>query len=215
MPGDSAAAVREAFWRRLGTTDDASAIGPPFDGGPRWPTSRPGWTVVRRPGTVITASDGLSDPDTERPEYTTGYDGELFVEIADRTLLDAPASVLAETIAVRALRQVAESIIEQDRSILDRHRRWGLHTLSVTIPDLPSRWTGPDGTLGLLIGKQSPWIPIELELPAGTIRIAALTPMTPAETRAVTLDWEGRARGGAAAAMDRSGSGHLFDLDRG
>ncbi|WP_029137114.1 hypothetical protein [Nakamurella lactea] len=212
----AAAAARRAFWRHFGLIDDdaATEVGPAFAGGPRWPSIRHGWVIIRRPGSVIVASDGLSDPDAERPEYRTGHDGELFVEIADRNSIDLPAAVLAATPAVQALRQVADAMVEQDRSIADRHRRWGLHTMSVTVSALPQRWQGPDGTLGVLIGKRSPELPIELELPAGTVRIAALTPMTPAETAAVLLDWEGRARGAAAAAMDRSGSGHLFDLER-
>ncbi|MEG1052532.1 MAG: hypothetical protein RSF79_10870, partial [Janthinobacterium sp.] len=61
----AACAARDAFYGTLGTVDAdvlAPLVNPAFMGGPRWPSLRQAWRVIRRPDSIVIASDGLSDP---------------------------------------------------------------------------------------------------------------------------------------------------------
>jgi hypothetical protein len=61
----TACAARDAFYATLGTADAdvlAPLVNPAFMGGPRWPSLRQAWRVIRRADTILIASDGLSDP---------------------------------------------------------------------------------------------------------------------------------------------------------
>lgn len=40
----------------------APLVNPAFMGGPRWPSLRQAWRVIRRSDSILIASDGLSDP---------------------------------------------------------------------------------------------------------------------------------------------------------
>ena len=61
----TACATRDAFYATLGSMDAdllAPLVNPAFMGGPRWPSLRQAWRVIRRADSIIIASDGLSDP---------------------------------------------------------------------------------------------------------------------------------------------------------
>ena len=61
----TACAARDAFYASLGAMDAdvlAPLVNPAFMGGPRWPSLRQAWRVIRRADSIIIASDGLSDP---------------------------------------------------------------------------------------------------------------------------------------------------------
>jgi len=61
----TACAARDAFYASLGSMDSdvlTPLINPAFSGGPRWPSLRQAWRVIRKPDSIIIASDGLSDP---------------------------------------------------------------------------------------------------------------------------------------------------------
>ena len=60
-----ACAARDAFYATLGTVDAdvlAPLLNPALMGGPRWPSLRQAWRVIRRADSILIASDGLSDP---------------------------------------------------------------------------------------------------------------------------------------------------------
>ena len=70
----AACAARDACYASLGAMDAdvlAPLLNPAFMGGPRWPSLRQGWRVIRRADTIIIASNGLSDP--------FEYDDDVFV----------------------------------------------------------------------------------------------------------------------------------------
>lgn len=61
----TACAARDAFYASLGAMDAdvlAPLVNPAFMGGPRWPSLRQAWRVIRRADSILIASDGLSDP---------------------------------------------------------------------------------------------------------------------------------------------------------
>lgn len=78
----AASEARAAAYARLGTLDDdvlMPLVNPAFMGGPAWPAFRQAWRVVRRPGSTLVASDGLSDP-FEDDQTPLGFRVEVCAE---------------------------------------------------------------------------------------------------------------------------------------
>src|SRR5262245_19231316 len=79
-------ARRDTHWATVGTIERsvlAHAISPSLRCGPAWPTRRQAYRVIRRPGTILIATDGMSDPFKPPVAEGNGFGMELFIETAD------------------------------------------------------------------------------------------------------------------------------------
>src|SRR5262249_21684709 len=89
----------QAYWDGIGPSDPdviAYMINPQFRGKPGWPNLRQAYRIVRPPGTLIIASDGLSDPFVGSDiEDSNGFDMEVFIETPD--LADADFAAIRDS----------------------------------------------------------------------------------------------------------------------
>ncbi|WP_308721347.1 hypothetical protein [Komagataeibacter xylinus] len=81
----------QAYWKTIGAVDDdviSYMINPMFSGAPAWPNTRQAYRVIRTAGSLIVASDGLSDPfvGTDMTD-TSGFGLEVYLEIMGAELM--------------------------------------------------------------------------------------------------------------------------------
>lgn len=174
-PPDSAAceasqAARDAYWSGIGQVEPdllAPLISPGLMGGPAWPATRQAYRVVRRGGSLILATDGLSDPFEGVTGGGNGFGMELFLETAeiDPALAGAPGDIsgLGRSWAFEILQNVAASVAGAG-GVMPMLQRHGV--LSMELPgfsqahslprQLPAGFATADDSLGVLIGGPAP-----------------------------------------------------------
>jgi hypothetical protein len=215
---EAAAAARAAAWAQLGDVD-ADVLGhvlnPAFLGGPEWPALRQAFVRVRRPGSAVLASDGLSDPHREPELVEPGLSGlgvEVFLETTDPALLGEGIGSVADTWAFRLLYEMAQNVAFMG-DLAERIDRLG--QVSMAIPDFAvgGGWDTEDGSVGVLLGVPADGIPESVDTGAGTARLVAVTLLRPAELDHVV---SGRAAGRVEIAQRLAAAGvhHRCDLSR-
>jgi len=141
--------ARQAFWSKWGAVHPdviAPIINPTFSGGPRWPSFRQSWRVVRRGPLTLVASDGLSDHfEDEKPPSSTGFGLEFFALTADRLDAQIQRTWLFEL--VFQCSQLAAS----NRRIRPMLEQLGTISTQVYGVDAPDEWKTDDGSVGLLL----------------------------------------------------------------
>lgn len=79
-------ARRDTYWVSVGMVEQdvlGHLISPDLMGRPAWPTTRQAYRIIRRPGSIIIATDGMSDPFDDSTRQENDFGMELFIETAD------------------------------------------------------------------------------------------------------------------------------------
>ena len=188
-------ARRDAFWATVGVVETdvlSHLISPGLMGGPAWPTTRQAYRIVRRDGTTLIATDGMSDPFADGGDVN-GFECELFIETADLSP-DVAGSVgvidpIKHSWAFELLSNVAGTIANAGGARV-QFDRYG--ALSMEVPGvsqstaikaaLPEKFATSDDALGLLIGGPAPDFPEHItDMPLSPVRLIPLVLLTAAE----------------------------------
>lgn len=221
-------ARRDAFWAGIGTVESdvlGNLISPSFTGGPHWPTTRQAYRVVRRPQSILLATDGMSDPfdrgDTER----NGFGMELFIETADidSAFRGEPGNIarLKESWAFQILMNVGQTVAGAG-GITERLEQYG--TLSIEIPgvgasqsmvrQLPEGYIAGDESLGILLGNPAPdFDTVIADMPLSPVRMVPVVILREDELSAIREGGR-QARDDIAARLAALPSGHRCTFDR-
>jgi hypothetical protein len=174
----------DRYWSVIGPSDPdliAYMVNPMFQGKPAWPNTRQAYRVVRPPGSLIIASDGLSDPFVGTDmDNMQGFSCEVYIEAPQ--LAGADFATLRDSWAFRVIENFAMNVAN-----------WGglsqqIATLNVVSSEFDMRGVLPDATLtadgsaGFLVnlapkGRQTRIA----DMPFGPIDVIALTLLTPSE----------------------------------
>jgi len=202
--------ARDAFYRSLGKPDDdvlAPVVNPVFMGGPEWPALREAWRVVRRPDSILIVSDGLSDPFEDDDGQNAGLEIEVVAETCDSIPDQVESSWLFDLVY-----EVSQQCAEHGGigELIEEHK-----LLSLELPgsDALRPMMTPDNSIGVLLGVESPSIPIHFSHPAGPVRVITAKLLCPAELDFVAEN--GRTgREELASRFKASGENHLSSLNR-
>lgn len=205
----------DAYWQGVGRSDPdviSYLINPQFQGRPSWPNTRQAYRVVRTPGTLIIASDGLSDPfvDTNMDD-ANGFATEVFIETPD--LVGANFSALRESWAFRLIENFAMNVADWGGIEPDLRQRGLLSTEFSAHDILPPDWLNEDGRAGFLVNTPVRGREMETRLPFGPVMIVPLTLLRPVEVRNI-VDGGASARTDLAARLAATGNGHTSTLSR-
>lgn len=218
---------RDAFWATVGTVEGdvlTHLISPGLMGGPAWPTTRQAYRVIRRDGSVVIATDGMSDPFDDGGD-TNGFNLELFVESRDlpTDLAGTPGDVspLARSWMLELLQNVAGTVagaggIERQ---LDRYGALSMEVPGVSashaIKDqLPEGFVTADDAIGILIGGPVPDFANLIEdMPLSPVRIVPVVLLTAAELGEIRAGDE-ETRDGVVKRLAATPTGHRSDLGR-
>ncbi len=197
---------RDAFWASIGAVETdvlGHLISPGLMGGPQWPTTRQAYKVVRRGGSIIIATDGLSDPFADGRQGN-GFGMELFVETGDiqpdHAGQPGDISKLSQSWAFELVSHVAGTVASAG-GVTAQLDQYGV--LSMELPgvsqshvigkQLPAHYVTEDDSLGILIGVPVEGFPAVIEdMPLSPVRMVPVTIITAAELEALRA-------GGAAA----------------
>jgi hypothetical protein len=212
---DSFFAARTKVWESLGSVDDdviAYIISPEFNGGPAWPTTRQAYRVVRPDGSLIIASDGLSDLFVDTNMTEPGFGCEVYIESPDLTGADFEA--VRRSWQFSLIESFGQNIANWG-GIDDQLERLGVISLELRAPPtMPERWVTPGGNVGALVNIQVPGRPTACQLEEGvTIRVVALTILLPDETAHV-IAGRAAARAELAQKLIASGTGLMSPANR-
>jgi hypothetical protein len=207
---DEIFAARDQFARSLGDVDPdvlTPIINPEFMDGPAWPDLRQAWRVIRRDGSTIILSDGLSDPFPEVAEPNTGFGLEVLVESSDAMPEQLQMSWLFD-LAYQVSQQCADH-----GGIRDMVERFGVVSL-----ELPMNHELPDmlndhHMAGVLLGIVPPDLPPEFTTPSGSVRIITAKLLWLSELQHIITGGKG-ARQNLADQFRQDGSYHRSSLLR-
>lgn len=202
--------AREAYLRRMGAVDElllAPLINPAFMGGPAWPSLRQSWRTVRNKRRTIIISDGLSDPFEDEVEPNVGFGIEVLGETSDSLPDQVQASWLFTVVYAVSQQAAAHGGF---RSLIDE---LGVLSMEIKAPTELQSLANENDTLGLLLGLQSPNLPLEWELPAGLVKVVTVKVLHPAEL-AYAVEQEAAGRTHLREQFSAAGSYHLSWLSR-
>ena len=207
----AACAARDAFYATLGTMDAdvlAPLVNPAFMGGPRWPSLRQAWRVIRRPDSVIIASDGLSDPfeDDDDVFVPRGHLLEVCIEAPLAAFDGDPvqASWLFDVIY-----QISQNVADHGSIdlLLQRH---GSVSMVLDVQDAPEGLEDENEQVGVLLAQGASTIPPLFATPYGEVMLLTATVLQPAELAYISEAADkAQSRRDLAAALAASPSGHL------
>jgi len=215
---DEAVAARQALWSRLGDLDDdvlGPALNPAFLGGPEWPAGRQAFLRVRRPRSVLLASDGLSDPHLE-PELVepglSGFGVEVFLETADAAVSGEGIGSVVGTWAFHLLYEMAQNVAYLG-DVAERLDGLGIVSMELQDFSVGHGWDTEDGSVGVLLGVPAEGLPEGLEIGVDVARLVAVTLLRPAELDHVASG-RAEARAEIAERLAAAGVHHRCDLSR-
>jgi hypothetical protein len=216
---------RDAFWASVGAVETdvlGHLISPGLMGGPQWPTTRQAYKVVRRGGSIIIATDGLSDPFADGGQGN-GFGMELFVETGDiqpdHAGKPGEISKLSQSWAFELVSHVAGTVAGAG-GITAQLDQYGV--LSMELPgvsqshaigkQLPAHYVTADDSLGVLIGVPVEGFPSVIEdMPLSPVRMVPVTVITAAELEALRAGGAA-ARRALAEELAQRGSHHRSSL---
>jgi hypothetical protein len=183
------------WWDTIGPSDPdviTYILNPQFQGAPGWPNMRQAFRVVRPPGSLIIASDGLSDPfvGTDMTDRQ-GFGCEVYIEAPE--LAGADFTAIRDSWAFPAIEMFAQNVANLG-GISQQIARHGVLSMELPCADaMPAGWAAESGMVGALIGVTHPARPTRIaDMPFGPVDVIALTLIRPAQLRDVM--------GGGAAA---------------
>ena len=232
---DANAAAREAsaqsldrHWRSIGTVERdviGHLISPQLLGGPAWPSTRQAYRVVHRPGSVILATEGLSDPFDDVEGLGNGFGLELFLETAHLPdALQVPhrdVTAYSQSWAFDVLRTVASTVASAG-GIAGQLERYGVLSLELPgaseaphlVEQLPSAYVTDDDCVGVLVGAPLPDFATEVkDMPLSPVALVPVVLITASELECVRAGGR-QAREALADQLNAAGSGHRSALDR-
>jgi hypothetical protein len=203
----------DRYWSAIGPSDPdliAYLVNPQFQGKPAWPNTRQAYRVVRPPGSLIIASDGLSDPfaGTDMSDVQ-GFGCEVYIEAPQ--FAGADFDTLRESWAFRVIENFAMNVAD-----------WGgisqqIAKLKVLSSEFDMRGVLPDaaltadGSAGFLVNLAPPGRQTRIEdMPFGPIDVIALTLLAPRELEHLRAG--GATARTALVAARGSASGHVSRL---
>lgn len=177
-----ACAARDAFYASLGAVDGdvlAPLVNPSFMGGPRWPSLRQAWRVIRRPGSIIIASDGLSDPfeDDDDIFEPLGYLVEVCVEAP---LGSVDGDNIAQSWLFDLIYQLSQNVAAHG-SIDLLVQRHGSVSMVLDVQDAPAGLEDDKEQVGVLLAQGAPGMPPSFDTPYGEVLLLTITVLQPAE----------------------------------
>ena len=212
----TACAARDAFYASLGDVDAdvlAPLVNPAFMGGPRWPSLRQAWRVIRRADTVILASDGLSDPfeDDDDVFVPRGHLLEVCIE-APLSAFDGQA--VAQSWLFDAIYQVSQNVADHG-SIDLLVQRHGSVSMVLDVQEAPTGLEDEHGQVGVLLAQGTATIPPSFDTPYGEVMLLTATVLQPAELAHIgNAADKAQSRRDLAAALAASPTGHLSVAQR-
>jgi hypothetical protein len=207
----AACAARDAFYATLGALDAdvlAPLVNPAFMGGPRWPSLRQAWRVIRRNDAILIASDGLSDPfeDDDDVFVPRGHLLEVCIEAPLSAFDGDPvqASWLFDVIY-----QVSQNVADHG-SIDLLVQRHGSVSMVLDLQHAPEGLEDENEQVGVLLAQGAATLPPSFATPYGEVLLLTLTVLQPAELEFIgTAEDKAQARRDLAAALAASPTGHL------
>lgn len=206
----TACVARDAFYATLGEVDAdvlAPLVNPAFMGGPRWPSLRQAWRVIRRADSILIASDGLSDPfeDDDDVFVPRGHLLEVCIE-APLSAFDGGAVQASWLFDV--IYQVSQNVADHG-SIDLLVQRHGSVSMALDVQDAPKALEDENGQLGVLLVQGTATIPPSLGTPYGAVMLLTATVLQPAEMAHIgeAAD-KAQSRRDLAAALGASPTGH-------
>lgn len=170
--------ARDAFASTLGEVSPdvlAPVINPEFMDGPPWPDLRQAWRVIRRPGSVIVISDGLSDPFDEEEDLNTGFGLEVIAETEDPLPDQIQDSWLFDLVYA-----VSQQCADHG-GVAELVERLGTVSLELEATDALSPVATDDDQVGVLLGVTADSAPRYFEVPAGNVLVLTATLLFPSE----------------------------------
>lgn len=218
----------DRHWQTVGQVENdvlGYMISPSFMGGSQWPSTRQAYRVVRRDGSILLASDGLSDPFDDVEGAGNGFEMELFIESPDFSteVRGTPGDVspLSGSWAFDVLRTVASTVADAG-GIGPQLGRFGV--LSLELPgvsqsscmgdQVPAHFVTEDDCLGVLVGGPAPDFPTCIEdMPLSPVHLVPVVLITAAELEYVRAGG-GQARNDLVQRLQAAGHGHVSALGR-
>ncbi|MDP5104398.1 MAG: hypothetical protein NWP98_10775 [Erythrobacter sp.] len=212
---DSFFAARAAVWSTCGKVDDdviAYLISPEFNGAPAWPTTRQAFRVVRPEGSLIIASDGLSDLFVDTNLTQAGFECEVYIESPD--LAGSGFADIRSSWQFDLIESLARNVADFG-GIQGPISKYGIFSMELPAPaTMPAHWLTQRGTVGALVNMTVPDRPARCQLDEGVeIRIVALTILLPDETEYVVAGGA-ETRAEIAQRLISSGTGLTSPVDR-
>ena len=212
----TACAARDAFYATLGAMDAdvlAPLVNPAFMGGPRWPSLRQAWRVIRRPDSILIASDGLSDPfeDDDDVFVPRGHLLEVCIEAPLSAFDGNPvqASWLFDLVY-----QVSQNVADHG-SIDLLVQRHGSVSMVLDLQDAPKGLEDENEQVGVLLAQGAATIPPSFATPYGEVMLLTLTVLQPAELAYISeAEDKAQSRRDLAAVIAASPTAHLSVAQR-
>ncbi|MDY7231278.1 suppressor of fused domain protein [Hyalangium rubrum] len=198
------ARARDAAYGTLGRMEAdvlTFILNPTFNGGPRWPSLRQAWRVIHRPGGMLLASDGLSDPFDDQDGPSMGFGIECILET------DEPLPRVQDSWPFQALVQVCQTAAGHGglRQLLDEMK---LVSVELSGEGMPDSLVTADDSVGVLLGMGSSTLPTLIQTPAGDVHLVTVKLLLAEELEYVRQNGaKGRAE--LARRFARNGEEHL------
>lgn len=225
---EASAECLDRHWTSIGTVETdvlAYLISPGFSGGPHWPSTRQAYRVIRRGGSIILATEGLSDPFDDAEGLGNGFEMELFLETSD--IPEHARGPLGEvdpfkrSWAFELIEHVAKTVagaggITQQ---LEQHGALSLElpgfSLSHHMSDqLPKHFVTDDDAVGVLLGAPEPDFPTRLDdMPLSPVSLVPVVLITASELEYVRSGGR-QAREDLVSRLKAAGIGHMSSLHR-
>ncbi|WP_299443150.1 suppressor of fused domain protein [uncultured Aquimarina sp.] len=208
---------REKFWSELGDVNSdviSHVINPAFLGGPQWPGLRQSFLMIKTESGTIFASDGLSDPYSDRdnnPDHFE-YNGlglELFVECNEKwNNIDEAKNSWQFSLLYKAS-QICANNPNVLYSIKD-HTYISTDAFNVPFPD---EMNEEKEKIGLLLGLPSEYVPNRLKLSLEEILFVNVKLLTIEESKYVD-EHDGKGRKEVAKRLIKQGNTSLSNISR-
>lgn len=206
----TACAARDAFYATLGTVDAdvlAPLVNPAFMGGPRWPSLRQAWRVIRRAESILIASDGLSDPFEDDDDVFVPR-GHLLEVCIEAPLAAFDGNPVQQSWLFDAIYQVSQNVADHG-SIDLLVQRHGSVSMVLDVRDAPAGLEDGDEQVGVLLSQGTATIPPSFATPYGEVMLLTVTVLQPAELAHIgAADDKAQSRRDLAAALAASPTGH-------
>ncbi|MGK5011090.1 hypothetical protein [Janthinobacterium sp. MDB2-8] len=207
----TACAARDAFYATLGVMDAdvlAPLVNPAFMGGPRWPSLRQAWRVIRRPGSIVIASDGLSDPFEDDDDVFVPR-GHLLEVCIEAPLAAFDGQEVAQSWLFDLIYQVSQNVADHGSIdlLLQRH---GSVSMVLDLQDAPKGLEDDNEQVGVLLAQGTATLPPTFDTPYGEVMLLTITVLQPAELAYISeAEDKAQSRRDLAAALATSPTGHL------